>query len=149
MIENPLLQNKSVITSKILGEKIVNLLDKTFVMPYTFDYNVVIVTEDFIGRMDLISKKTYGTSKYQDLLCKLNGISNPFELNEGAIVILPDISELDKFYYTEKPENLEINTDSIIKKPVAKGKNEKRKPNEAIIGEKRFKLDPTRKVIIY
>ena len=28
-------------------------------------------------------------------------------------------------------------------------KNEKRKPNEAIIGDKRYKIDPTRKVIIY
>jgi hypothetical protein len=34
-------------------------------------------------------------------------------------------------------------------KPIAKQKNQKRKPNEAIIGDKRFKIDKTRGVVIY
>jgi hypothetical protein len=32
---------------------------------------------------------------------------------------------------------------------VPKGKKEKRKPNEAVIGDKRYKIDQTNKVIIY
>ena len=99
MLENPLLVNKSEIKSEVLGEKVVNLLDKTFRIPPEFDYNVVEITKDYIARMDLLSYQLYGTNKYQDVLCKLNGISNPFELNAGDIIICPDISDISYFYY--------------------------------------------------
>ena len=55
MLENPLLVNKSEIKSEVLGEKVVNLLDKTFRIPPEFDYNVVEITKDYIARMDLLS----------------------------------------------------------------------------------------------
>ena len=149
MLENPLLINKSEIKSEVLGEKVVNLLDKTFRIPPEFDYNVVEITKDYIARMDLLSYQLYGTNKYQDILCKLNGISNPFELNEGDIIICPDISDISYFYYLENPDERDPDAEGAAKRPTAKGKNEKRKPNEAVIGDKRFKIDQTRKVIVY
>ena len=149
MLENPLLINKSEIKSEVLNEKVVNLLDKTFRIPPEFDYNVVEITKDYIARMDLLSYQLYGTNKYQDVLCKINGISNPFELNDGDIIICPNISDISYFYYLEDPEEKDPDAEGTAKRPVAKGKKEKRKPNEAVIGEKRFKIDPTRKVIVY
>lgn len=149
MLENPLLINKSEIKSEVLGEKVVNLLDKTFRIPPEFDYNVVEITKDYIARMDLLSYQLYGTNKYQDVLCKLNGISNPFELNEGDIIICPDVADISYFYYLENPDERDPESEGAAKQPKAKGKNEKRKPNEAVIGDKRFKIDQTRKVIIY
>ena len=149
MLENPLLINKSEIKSEVLNEKVVNLLDKTFRIPPEFDYNVVEITKDYIARMDLLSYQLYGTNKYQDVLCKLNGISNPFELNEGDIIICPDISDISYFYYLENPDERDADAEGAAKRPKAKGKNEKRKPNEAVIGDKRFKIDQTRKVIVY
>ena len=149
MIENPLLINKSELKSKVLDQQIINLLDKTFQIPQQFNYNVIEVTKDFVARMDLISKQVYGTEKYQDVLCKLNGISNPFELNEGSIVVVPDFAFLDEFYYKEKATEKDPESSEVAFIPKAKQKNEKRKPNEAIIGDKRYKIDPTRKVIIY
>ena len=149
MLENPLLINKSEIKSEVLNEKVVNLLDKTFRIPPEFDYNVVEITKDYIARMDLLSYQLYGTNKYQDVLCKLNGISNPFELNAGDIIICPDISDISYFYYLENPDEKDPQAEGSAKRPKAKGKKEKRKPNEAVIGDKRFKIDPTRKVIVY
>lgn len=149
MLENPLLINKSEIKSEVLQERIVNLLDKTFRIPDSFDYNVVEITKDYIARMDLLSKQLYGTDKYQDVLCKLNGISNPFELNEGDIIVCPNLSDISYFYYLEDPDERDPESNEAAKRPVAKGKKEKRKPNEAIVGDKRYKIDPTRKVIIY
>ena len=149
MLENPLLSNKSEIKSDILKEQIINLLDKTFSIPKEFGYNVVETTSDYIARMDLLSKQLYGTEKYQDVLCKINGISNPFELNEGEIVICPEITDMPYFYYVEENEERDPESNKAMNKPVAKGKKEKRKPNEAIVGDKRYKIDPTRKVIIY
>lgn len=149
MLQNPLLTYKSELKSNVLGQQVYNLLDQTFQIPNDFQYNVIEVTEGFIGRMDLISKQVYGDTKYQDVLCKLNGISNPFELNAGTVVVLPDVSYIDDFYYYESPEEREPESNEAANKPVAKSKKEKRKPNEAVIGEKRFKIDPNRKVIVY
>lgn len=149
MLQNPLLTYKSELKSNVLGQRVYNLLDKTFQMPDDFQYNVIEVTEGFIGRMDLISKQVYGDTKYQDVLCKLNGISNPFELNAGTVLVLPDVSYIDEFYYFEDPEERDPASSESMNKPVAKTKKEKRKPNEAVIGEKRFRIDPNRKVIVY
>lgn len=149
MLQNPLLINKSEIKSKVLNEKIVNLLDKTFRIPKEFSYNIVEITSDYIARMDLLAKQLYGDIRYQDVLCKLNGISNPFELNEGDLIVCPDIMYLADFYYRENPDEKDPESDGGIKRPVPKGKKEKRKPNEAVVGDKRYKIDQTRKVIIY
>lgn len=150
MIQNPLLINKSVIKSDILeGKEVVNLLDKTFRIPPEFSYNIVEISSDYIARMDLLSKRLYGTIRYQDVLCKLNGISNPFELNEGDFIVCPDISWISEFYYLENPDERDPKSDDATRKPVPKGKKEKRKPNEAVIGDKRYKIDQTNKVIIY
>ena len=149
MIYNLLLENKSEIQSKVLKERIFNMLDKTFVIPESFDYEAVEVTKDFIARMDLISKFAYGTDKYQDILCKLNGISNPFELNECNIVIVPSISDINRFYYQETYLEKDPDTKKLDRKPIPKEKKEKRKPNEAVVGDKRYKIDKNRKVIVY
>lgn len=149
MIRNTLLINKSDIKSKVLGETIFNLLDKTFVIPRTFDYRVVDVTKDYISRMDLVSRKIYGTPEYQDVLCKLNGISNPYELNEHTKLIIPEFSDITRFFYFEDYTEKDPDSNGLTSKPVAKGKKEKRKPNEAVVGDKRYKIDKNRRVIIY
>lgn len=150
MLENPIIENKSTIKSNYLGEDVVNLGDKTFVIPKEFSFQVVEISNDYIARMDLVSLNIYGTNKFSDLLCKLNGISNPFELNEGVKVVVPNTEDLYKFYYTETTEESDTTTDSKGEvKPKAKAKTDKRKPNEAIVGDKRYKIDSTHKVIIY
>lgn len=150
MIENPLILNKSTITSKVLNNsEIVNLLDKTFSIPNEFTYNVIEVPEDCIARMDLIANQIYGDSSFSDLLCKLNGISNPFELNEGDMIVCPNVSDIGNFYYIESSYEKEIENDEKVNKPIPKEVKEKRKPNEAVIGDKRYKVDRANKVIIY
>ncbi len=148
MIENPLIENKTKIQSEYLGEEIFNMLDKTFQIPNDFTYRVVEVTEDYVARMDLISRQYYGTEIYSDLLCKLNGISNPFELNEGAKIVIPQLYDMHKFYYNETPEEKDVES-TETQAPKAKKKNEKRKPNEAVVGDKRYKIDSQKKVIVY
>lgn len=141
------LANKSTIKSDYLKEEIYNFLDTTFVMPDEFDFKIIQVTEDYIARPDLISIAAYGDSDFTDIICKINGISNPFELNEGDILVIPSydsISYFNNFPSTEDRESSEVNN-----VPKTKTKTEKRKANEAIIGDKRFHIDPSRRVIIY
>ncbi len=49
----------------------------------------ILVNKYYIARPDLISLAMYGTDEYADIICKYNGISNPFELNEGMVLFIP------------------------------------------------------------
>jgi hypothetical protein len=48
-----------------------------------------IVTEDDICRIDLISLKYYREAAYSDYILKYNGISNPFSINAGDVLLIP------------------------------------------------------------
>jgi hypothetical protein len=150
MLQNPLLINKSTIKSNILdGQEVVNLLDKTFRIPPEFSYNIVEISSDYIARMDLLSKRLYGTIRYQDVLCKLNGISNPFELNEGMKLIIPTPDDISSFIVEPSIKDRDANWGPSNTMATTKTKKSKRQANEAILGDKRFKIDKARGVIIY
>ena len=54
------------------------------------EVNVVMVSDDLAMRPDLVAKSVYGDDSKLDYLLKYNGISNPFSLNVGDILIIPD-----------------------------------------------------------
>jgi hypothetical protein len=149
MLSYTTLNFKSQLKSDYLGEDIYNLLDRTFVVPQSYVYNVFEVTRDYIARPDLISYDAYGDTMYADVICKLNGISNPFELNEGMKLILPAPDSIDDF--TIRPNDTEnILANGLVGGGnITKQKNSKRKANEAIVGDSRFKIDKGSKIIIY
>jgi hypothetical protein len=138
--------DKSVIKSHYLNEDIYNFLDKTFEIPSSFKFDIIKVTSQYVARPDLLSYDIYGTDLYVDVICKLNDISNPFELNEGDMIVVPSAADIASFFV--KPIILEQNDkeNNILK---AKQKQEKRKPNSAIVGDKRFTIDTKKRVIIY
>lgn len=150
--------------SDYLGEQIQNLLDTTFFIPESYSYNIFEVTEDYIARPDLISYDAYGDSMYADVLCKLNGISNPFELNEGMTLILPSPDNIMDFVIMPpaseiETESVDIYTGDNYNKAgyednmggvlVGKTKQSKRKANEAILGDSRFKINTADGIVIY
>lgn len=145
------LTNKEIINSEYLGEDVWNLLDKTFKIPENgFSFTIFEVTRDYIARPDLISKDVYDTDRYADILCKLNGISNPFELNEGMKILIPSSDNLSDFIGKFDGNNIEGRSQKSGNKPKATTKsNKKRKANEAVVGDTRFKVDPQVGIIIY
>lgn len=54
--------------------------------------NPIIVNKYYVARPDLIALACYGDDKYGDLICKFNGISNPFDLNEGMLLQIPPVT---------------------------------------------------------
>jgi hypothetical protein len=147
MLFHTVLNNKEIIHSDWLGEDVVNLNDSTFYIPKSYQYDVIEVSERYIARPDLISNDVYGDTIYTDLLCKLNGISNPFELNKGMLLIIPSIDSIMDFMKTVSVQ--ESDSTNTSSKPVPKKKNEKRKANEAVVGDRRFKIDKNRGIVIY
>ena len=148
MIFHTVLNNKKTIYSDWLQDTVYNLGDSTFQIPAEYQYEILEVTERYVARPDLLSKDIYGDAIYSDIICKLNGISNPFEMNNGMILIMPSPDCIMEFIKIPSIEECDTN-ELINDKPIAKSKNEKRKANEAIIGDTRFKIDRERGIVIY
>lgn len=148
MIVHTVLNNKTEIYSKWLQNNIKNLCDETFTIPATYEYEILEVTERYVARPDILSMDVYGDSIYSDLLCKLNGISNPFELNAGMLLVIPSPDCIMRFMKSVEPDSISDN-DSDNNKPSAKQKNSKRKANDAIVGDSRFRIDTNRSIVIY
>ena len=97
MLDYDILLSKPTI-SKDDGEYYKDLLSQTInkEVKRLYNSNLIIVSRDYVCRPDLISLAAYGTDKYADIICKINGISNPFELNEDMIIICPYVDILNK-----------------------------------------------------
>lgn len=146
MLSYSTLNFKKEIDSDYLGERIHNLLDDTFSIPDNYIYNVFTVTEEYIARPDLISLDAYGDTMFGDVICKLNGISNPFELNVGMKLIIPSPENIMDFTSRTMDD-----WDSTLTEYTSstKTKQSPRQANEAILGDSRFKIDTTAGIIIY
>jgi hypothetical protein len=146
MLFHTVLNNKKTIKSDWLSDTIYNLNEQTFTIPKSYAYEVIEIEEKYIARPDLLSYDIYGDTLYADILCKLNGISNPFELNKGMLLIIPSPENILDFV-REDLSNEDINKG--VNKPITKTKKEKRKANEAVVGDTRFKIDSNRGIVIY
>lgn len=149
MLNYSTLNFKTEYLSEYLGESIYNLLDYTFEIPKQYTYNIFEVTGEYIARPDLISYDAYGDTEFTDIICKLNGISNPFELNEGMKLIIPTPEDITNFAIMPSSKDLEENWGPKNNLSVTKTKRSKRQANEAIVGDTRFKIDTTNGIIIY
>lgn len=144
------LNKKDYFYSDYLGEQIVDLLSTTFQIPEQYQMNFVSIDKNYEGRLDLIALAAFGNEMYGDILLRLNGPSNPFEVNEGMYMILPALDEPDNFLVNpSKVWGEQTSPNQIANKPKPKARNEKRKPNEAVVGDKRFNIDPLSKIVIY
>jgi hypothetical protein len=116
------------------------------------DCNVVTVTKEYVARPDLVSLAVYGNDMYADIICKINGISNPFELNAGMILVIPDFASIIQICKLAKASETLANSSEYISKSVKtnqKTKQDKRSPGEQIIGENTFVIDRTNKLVYY
>ena len=56
--------------------------------------NTAIVTRETEMRLDLVARILYGSDAKLDYLMKLNGISNPFSVYAGQVIVAGEISEM-------------------------------------------------------
>ena len=53
------------------------------------------VMQDQAGRIDKISEIYFGTGEYIDAICIVNNLFNPFSVNEGDILVIPNLDQLN------------------------------------------------------
>lgn len=144
MLNNSVLRFKKETHSDVLDDDIIELLSKNFVIPDEFSYQLVKVSESMVARPDLLSYNLYSDDGYGDLLCKLNGIQNPFELNSDNIMICPAPADLWRFYTEDTFQEGDGNNT-----PKPKKKKEKRRPMEATQDDVRYTVDSGRHIVVY
>jgi hypothetical protein len=138
-----------------IEEEFIDLLSKTcdFSDISFSDDEIIIVNNNYVARPDLISLAIYGSDQYADIICKYNGISNPFELNENDIIRLPNAGNIQRMAQRfESKSDLISDSNSIIstkKYEHQKEINEKRSPNESVVGEENFVIDKSLGVVFY
>lgn len=54
--------------------------------------SVYRVPKEYSMRPDLLSQASYNNTIYAEFILKYNGISNPFSIGEGQVVVIPDIN---------------------------------------------------------
>ncbi len=59
-------------------------------------YNLFKVSIDYLMRPDLISQAVYNNTLYAEYILKYNGISNPFSLEEGDVILVPNLESAKK-----------------------------------------------------
>lgn len=147
-----ILDKKETFDSPYCDEEIVDLLSQTFKIPEDFGFNVYQTTSDHICRPDLLSYDAYGTTEYGELILKLNGISNPFELNEGMYLIIPKFDYLEQFQIIPAKSTLAgidpTEFIPVVSNPLNQVKKQ-RTTNEALLNSNRYKINPSTGVITY
>ncbi len=67
-------------------------------------YNIYRVPKEYVMRPDLISKSVYNNSLYAEIILKYNGISNPFSIDAGDIILIPNLDSAKSRIKDEKAE---------------------------------------------
>ena len=142
-------------TIKNNGNEYIDLLPTIYKIDSMYDPKVIIVNKYYVARPDLLSFAIYGDDKYADIICKVNGISNPFEMNEDDTIILPNIEWLNTCLAGNVPASKMITDDEVDtiqdkdKYNYQKRKDELRSPNEQLIGDSNYIIDKSLGIVFY
>ena len=111
---------------RILGGKVI-MTEPAVVFPEGVQTIATYVVEpDYEGRADLIALKFYGDASYVDRLLKFNGISNPFSIEAGTELQIPNpINTFKPFVKPSRPTG-ESKKEKFIKQRRLTQKDEKR-----------------------
>lgn len=151
MLDYDILNKKPTLLSNS-NDEFIDLSQPTYNIKNTVHGEILVVNKYYIARPDLISLAVYGDDKYADIICKINGISNPFELNENDILFIPNIDELTELTKLQStPSELISESKKLFndKKDKRKKISEKRSPNEMVVGESNYVIDHSLGLVFY
>lgn len=155
MLDYKILKNKGKLYKKNSDgttEEFLDLLTKSCNSMDSTAGDIIIVNKYYIARPDLISLAVYGSDEYADLICKYNGISNPFELNENDVIILPQYHEFQNLIDTVNNTTSELVNDDVSDNTnysSNKKKSDRRSPAQTTTGDKNFIIDKSLGVVFY
>ena len=155
-LEYKILDTKA--TVNVEGEEFIDLLTDNVISLDVMSGQPIVVNEHYVARPDLISLAMYGEDDYADIICKVNGISNPFEINEDNILYIPSIETVmefikktrktSEFVTPDKDDdvNISVNNESDNFKKLL---SDTRAPNEQTINDSNYIIDRSLGLVFY
>ena len=152
MLDYNILKNKNKLTNKT--EEYIDLLSNSVNLNIDLNGEIIYINEYYVARPDLVSLAKYGTDMYADIICKINGISNPFELNKGMYIIIPNINIIDNYLKSSNKDSelIDKSDTNVLSKNLnnyQKNVNDKRSPNNQLVGKSNYIIDKSLGVIFY
>lgn len=120
------------------GERLVDLTRSSF--NYSSHPNAVdkvVVTRDFVMRPDLISQTVYGNPNNLDYILKFNGISNPYSLDLGDELYIPDVDEMEDSLVRPTMDEDSKDLKELPKRRSESDKKQARKKRNDIVNKKK------------
>lgn len=153
-LDYKILNKKPIITRN--GIKFQDLAVQTIDPSVEISGSFLVVNKYYVARPDLIALAVYGDDRYADILCKVNGISNPFELNENDVIILPHIETLMDLTNMQPVESVFVdgkNNNELVTgfmdTELQRDVNSSRSPNEQTKGMTNIVIDEENGLILY
>ena len=153
-LDYKILNKKPIITRN--GVKFQDLAVQTIDPSVEISGSFLVVNKYYVARPDLIALAVYGDDRYADILCKVNGISNPFELNENDVIILPHVETLMDLtnrsavesVFVDGKNNNELVT-GVMDTELQRDVKSARSPNEQTKGMTNIVIDEENGLILY
>lgn len=105
---------KSINNKKISGDRL-RMTEPSIL--FADGINVVaehVVTVDEVGRIDMISRKYFRGDLPSEVILKYNNIANPFSINEGDVILIPELNPALKKWNTIKAiDDINLEIDNI------------------------------------
>lgn len=155
-LDYKILNKKPVVVRN--GVKFQDLAVQTINPDVEISGSFLVVNKYYVARPDLISLAVYGDDQYADILCKVNGISNPFELNENDVIILPhvetimdltDMEPVESVFVSANDKNSPQLVNGFLNTDLQRDINSSRSPNEQTKGMKNLIVDEENGLLIY
>ena len=94
---------KNKLINEFTNEEYFDLTAPSFIYEYSLGVRAIhYVLLDQVGRIDKISELYFGTAEHVDAICVINNIFNPLSIEEGDILVIPNLNRPDMVY--KKPE---------------------------------------------
>lgn len=90
MFDSLILSRKPTKVDPSSNESMIDIAARTLKSLQIRMQAIIKVTDGEQARPDLVSVRVYGDDSYQDHICKMNGISNPYSLDLDDILIIPN-----------------------------------------------------------
>jgi hypothetical protein len=124
MFDSYILSRKPEKVIKDTTEKVIDLAARTLRSVNARMQTLAKVKDGEQARPDLVSVRVYGEDTYQDQICKMNGISNPYSLNIDDTLVIPntvsfsrDVQFETEPVQAEVPLDFRLNFKNIDKNP--------------------------------
>lgn len=106
-----------------IKDKLYNIFQKNIQYSTEIQLFTYIVPREYEMRLDLISKRIYGSSNYVEELMVINSIINPYSIKENQEIYYCDRNSLNSLYVKDDLEDTDDIREKIIKASQSNNKN--------------------------